>query len=138
MASTCCGCFVSRTPHANVGGRLTPLEWRLYLDHMPRPTPAEACAELDERFGLSRSRNAEIVSGWLELALESGYARALPRAIGFLGEVGRMKYLKPLYRALLAEPGTRALAREAYARHGEGYHPIARHVVESLLAAAGR
>jgi leukotriene-A4 hydrolase len=124
-------------PHADVGAKLTPLEWRLYLDHMPRPTPAAACAELDARFGLSQNDNAEIVSGWLELALESRYAPALARACDFLGEVGRMKYLKPLYKALLSEPGTRALARDAYARHQNGYHPIARHVVESLFAAAG-
>jgi leukotriene-A4 hydrolase len=124
-------------PDEELGARLTPLEWRLYLDHMPRPTPAAACAELDARFGLSRSENAEILSGWLELALESRYAPAIPRACDFLGEVGRMKYLKPLYKALLAEPGTRAVARDAYTRHQDGYHPIARHVVESLFAAVG-
>jgi leukotriene-A4 hydrolase len=122
-------------PDAHVGGRLTPLEWRLYLDHMPRPTPAAACAALDARFALSASKNAEILSGWLELALESGYAPAVPRAIGFLGEVGRMKYLKPLYKALVASLDTSTLAREAYARHRDGYHPIAQHVVESLFAA---
>jgi leukotriene-A4 hydrolase len=117
------------------GARLTPLEWRLYLDHMPRPTPAPACAELEARFALGRSDNAEILSGWLELALESGYTPALPRALAFLGEVGRMKYLKPLYKALLAAPGTRGQAREAYARYRDGYHPIARHVIESLFDA---
>jgi leukotriene-A4 hydrolase len=124
-------------PDEELGARLTPLEWRLYLDHMPRPTPAAACAELDARFGLSQSENAEILSGWLELALESRYAPAIARACDFLGEVGRMKYLKPLYKALLAEPGTRAVARDAYAQHQDGYHPIARHVIESLFAAAG-
>jgi leukotriene-A4 hydrolase len=123
-------------PDLDVGGRLTPLEWRLYLDHMPRPTPGEACAELDARFGLSRSHNAEILSGWLELALESGHRPAIPRALEFLGEVGRMKYLKPLYKALLAAPETREIARATFARHKDGYHPIARHVVESLIAAA--
>jgi aminopeptidase N len=122
-------------PEREVGATLTPLEWRLYLDHMPRPTSGESCAALDARFGLGASRNAEILSGWLELALESSYSPAIPRALEFLGEVGRMKYLKPLYKALLANPGTRRLARESYARHGEAYHPIARHVIESLLSA---
>jgi leukotriene-A4 hydrolase len=124
-------------PDGEVGAQLTPLEWRLYLDHMPRPAAAESCAALDARFGLGASRNAEIVSGWLELALESGYSPAIPRALDFLGEVGRMKYLKPLYKALLVNPATRHIARDTYARHGDGYHPIARHVIESLLSAAG-
>lgn len=120
-------------PDAAHGARLTPLEWRLYLDHMPRPTPPEVCAALEARFALSRSENAEILSGWLELALESGYEPALPRALDFLGEVGRMKYLKPLYKALLAHPRMRAPAEQAYQKHRDGYHPIARHVVESLF-----
>ena len=138
-AAAAIGCSRCRPacPTLAKGARLTPLEWRLYLDHMPRPTPAGACAELDARFALGRSENAEILSGWLELALESGYAPALPRALAFLGEVGRMKYLKPLYKALLAAPGTRSAAREAYARYRDGYHPIARHVIESLFGATG-
>jgi aminopeptidase N len=123
-------------PDPAEGARLTPLEWRLYLDHMPRPTPAEVCAQLEARFALGQSRNAEILCGWLELALESGYTPALPRALDFLGEVGRMKYLKPLYKALLAQPELRPAAEQAYQRHRDGYHPIARHVVESLFAAS--
>lgn len=123
-------------PERARGASLTPLEWRLYLDHMPRPTSAALCAELEARFALSQSQNAEIVSGWLELALESGYEPAVPRALEFIGEVGRMKYLKPLYKALLEHPAMRAAASAAYQRHRDGYHPIARHVVESLFVAS--
>jgi leukotriene-A4 hydrolase len=121
-------------PLEREGARLTPLEWRLYLDHMPRPAPAETCAALDERFGLSQSRNAEILSGWLLLAVESEHGAVLPRVEAFLGEIGRMKYLKPLYRALLARPATRPLARRAFARYQASYHPIARHVIDVLLS----
>jgi leukotriene-A4 hydrolase len=71
------------------------------------------------------------------LALESGYDDVLPRVEAFLGEVGRMKYLKPLYRALLAKPATRELAHRTFARHQASYHPIARHVVEASFAAPG-
>jgi hypothetical protein len=45
-----------------------------------------------------------------------------------------MKYLKPLYKALLAQPSVRPAAEQAYHRHRDSYHPIARHVVESLFA----
>jgi len=117
--------------------RLTPLEWRLYLDHMPRPTPLDVCAELDARFSLTRSKNAEILSAWLLLAVDSGYAPALPRAEAFLGEVGRMKYLRPLYKALLARPELSQWARAVFTRHAAGYHPIARHVVQALFTSTG-
>jgi leukotriene-A4 hydrolase len=125
-------------PLASEGARLSPLEWRLYLDHMPRPTPLEACAELDARFQLGASGNAEILSAWLLLAIESRYRPALARTEAFLGAVGRMKYLKPLYRALLGWPEGRPVAMAAFARNRHGYHPIAVHVVESLFAAAGQ
>jgi len=121
-------------PLEREGARLTPLEWRLYLDHMPRPTPAETCAALDTRFALSRSRNAEILSGWLLLAVESDYPAVLPHVEAFLGQIGRMKYLKPLYRALLSRPATRPIAERAFARHQAGYHPIARHVIDVMFA----
>jgi hypothetical protein len=124
-------------PLAREGARLSPLEWRLYLDSMPRPTSLETCAALDDRFALSQSKNAEILCSWLRLALASGYDPVLPRVEAFLGAVGRMKYLKPLYRALLARPATRELARRVFARHRASYHPIARHVVEASFATAG-
>jgi leukotriene-A4 hydrolase len=115
---------------------LSPLEWPLYLDRMPRPAAQATCAALDERFALSASRNAEILSAWLQLALESEYAPALARAEAFLGEVGRMKYLKPLYRALARRPETRSRARSIFERFRPGYHPIACHVIDKLLREA--
>jgi hypothetical protein len=125
-----------RAPAAEVGATFSPFEWKLYLDSMPRPTPPALCAELDQRFRLSESHNAEVVSAWLLLALESGYHAVLPRAEAFLGDVGRMKYLRPLYAALAADPATRARTRVIFERCREGYHPIARHVVERLIGNA--
>jgi leukotriene-A4 hydrolase len=125
-----------RVPEAEEGKRLSPLEWVLYLEHMPRPALLATLGELDQRFALTRSRNADILCAWLSLALESRYEPAQRRALEFIGEVGRMKYLKPLYRLLLKEPASAGLARQAFARYRDGYHPIARHVVESLLQAS--
>jgi aminopeptidase N len=123
-------------PGATSGVSLSPLEWPLYLDHMPRPSSQETCAALDERFQLGASHNSEILSSWLQLALESNYAPALPRAEAFLGEVGRMKYLRPLYRALSRRPHTRERARALFERYRQSYHPIACHVIEQLLREA--
>jgi leukotriene-A4 hydrolase len=123
-------------PDTGPGTILSPLEWPLYLDRMPRPTPQTTCAALDQRFALSASHNAEILSAWLQLALESEYTPALARAEAFLGEVGRMKYLKPLYRALARRPETRGRARAIFERFRHGYHPIACHVLDKLLREA--
>lgn len=111
----------------------TPTEWILYLEALPRPAPAALCAELDTRFALTSSTNMEVCVSWLQVALHAGHAAAVPRAQEVLSSVGRMKYLKPLFRALMDRPETRELARNLYAKCAQGYHPIARAVIEPVV-----
>jgi aminopeptidase N len=112
----------------------SPTEWQLYLESLSRPADAAALAELDARFALSSSRNDEVLVAWLTLRAESGDATALPAIEAVLGRVGRMKYLRPLYAALAQRPETRDVAARAFDRFSAGYHPIARQVIEGLLA----
>lgn len=123
-------------PDAATAAAWSATEWQLYLESVPRPAPAAHCVELDQRFGLTRSSNYEVLVAWLVLALRSGHLAVVPRAEEVLGAVGRMKYLRPLYAALAADDRTRAVARRTFERLGAGYHPIARQVIESVLRAA--
>jgi aminopeptidase N len=113
-----------------------PVEWQVYLSSLSAPQPAQRCGALDQRFGLTNSSNYEILVDWLALAVRSGYAPGVERTKGVLGEVGRMKYLKPLYLALLSREETRAVARGCFERFRGSYHPIAVHVVGKLLASS--
>ncbi len=115
----------------------TALEWHLYLESMPRPTPTSTCEALDRRFGLTRSSNFEVLVSWLTLAVSSGYASSLGRVQEVLSTVGRMKFLRPLYVALAKNPDTRELARRCFAQFRDSYHPIARQVIEGVLRAMG-
>ena len=114
----------------------TPIEWALYLESVPRPAPEVTCRALDEQYKLTASTNYDVLVPWLTLALKSGYAPVLPRVQQVVGEVGRMKYLRPLYTALAAEPRTRSVAEQTFAANRAGYHPIARQMVEGVLRAA--
>lgn len=111
----------------------TPAEWQLYLEAMPKPSPRDVCRALDETYGLTAQKNLEIAVSWLVLACESGYTPVLPRVDEVLGSIGRMKYLKPLYRALARRDETRALAVEIYGKYKGTYHPIAQQVVGGML-----
>jgi aminopeptidase N len=111
----------------------TPVEWQLYLEALPRPVSVDTCRALDERFALTRRTNHEILVTWLELALRSGFDDVVPRVEEVLGAVGRMKYLRPLYVALAANPATRAVAERVFAEVKARYHPIARQVIEGVL-----
>lgn len=118
------------------GTKLSSTEWNLWLERLPRPQPAVFCADLDERFGFTSTGNMEVKVPWLRLALASGYDPVLTEVERVLGAVGRMKYLVPLYSALLARPETRALARVTFERNAAGYHPIARAVVRGRIERA--
>jgi hypothetical protein len=120
-------------PDAETARRWSPHEWHLYLESVPRPATLELCGALDERFGLTASTNYEVLVAWLVLALSSGYHRVVPRAEEVLGAVGRMKFLRPLYRALAGDERTRPIARRTFERFAASYHPIARQVIESTL-----
>jgi len=111
----------------------SPWEWQVYLNHLPRPSPPELLTALDQRFRLTEAPNPEVLVAWLTVAIRSGYPPAVRRAETLLGEVGRMKYLKPLYAALIAGPGTRSLAEAWAQRYRKRYHVIAVAGVESLL-----
>jgi leukotriene-A4 hydrolase len=121
-----------RVPTKDEASAWSATEWHLYLETMPRPSTIAACEELDARFALTASKNPEVLVSWLVVACASGYGPALPRVGEVLATTGRMKYLKPLYRALDGRPETKQLARDLYARLEGTYHPIAQQVLRWL------
>jgi leukotriene-A4 hydrolase len=123
-------------PDVDVAMRWSASEWQLYLESIPTPASHDTAKMLDARFDLTRRKNYEVLCAWLQVAIPAGYDAVLPRSEALLGEVGRMKFLKPIYRALLARPETASLARNAFERHASSYHPIARGIIASLLAAS--
>ncbi len=110
----------------------TPTEWQLWLDATPRPFAQ--CAALDARFHLSDAKNSEVLVSWLALAAQSAYDAVLPRIDEVVSRFGRMKYLKPLYRALAARPETKERARALFERNKARYHPIAQQVIAGVVA----
>jgi leukotriene-A4 hydrolase len=128
--------LAGRLPSVDEARRFTPTEWQLFLEATPSPISVETSRALDTAFDLTASRNPEVLVAWLTLATESGDAAVLARVEEVLGKFGRLKYLKPLYRALLARPETKPLAREVFDRERPRYHPIAQQVVLGLLDAA--
>lgn len=106
----------------------------LLLQQIPRPLDAARCAALDRDLHLTQRTNSEILCEWLVIAARSGYEPAWPRLREFLGSVGRMKYLRPLYQALASAPATKAFACEVFTAAAPRYHGTARRMVQGLLA----
>ncbi len=113
-------------------------EWLHWLRAMPEKLPAERMAELDRQWGFTKSGNSEIAAQWLLMAVRSGYQPAYGRLERFLIEVGRRKFVKPLYAELAKTPEGLKRARRIYEKARPGYHPITRATVDALLDFSAR
>ena len=90
-------------------------------------------AALDEARDFTNSGNSEILAAWLAIAIAADYQPAMPRLQQFLLEVGRRKFLVPLYKALLAAPDGRARAMAIYRQARPRYHSVSTGTLDKLL-----
>jgi hypothetical protein len=70
--------------------------WLHFLEAIAGDVDAATMADLDGRFDLTNSGNAEILCVWLRLSIQHGYAAADAALVRFLTDVGRRKFLEPL------------------------------------------
>jgi hypothetical protein len=90
-------------------------------------------AELDRAFRFTQAGNSEILFEWLMLAIRNGYKPAYNRLERFLVEVGRRKYVRPLFDELVKAPEGKARARAIYTKARPGYHPITATTIDGIL-----
>ena len=90
-------------------------------------------AELDAAFKFSSSHNAEIEDTWFLQSLKNKYSVAYPYMEKFLIEVGRRKFLMPLYKEMIKTIEGKTLALKIYEQARPNYHFVARQSVDELL-----
>lgn len=114
----------------------TPQAWRHLLGTLLAARPGAALvADLDAAFALSQSKNCEVLAPWLRLRAQVEDASAEAAILSFLGSVGRMKYLRPLYAELLASEWGRPIAKRAREAAQPKYHALVRAGLERLFVA---
>ncbi|KAL4962795.1 Metalloprotease [Aspergillus stella-maris] len=86
---------------------------------------------LGPEYGVERTRNFEILARYLRLGLEVGDEKIIGRTEAFLGETGRMKFVRPLFEALLKQ--NRGIAQEVFRKYRGFYHPTCTRLIEGLL-----
>jgi leukotriene-A4 hydrolase len=122
-----------RHPSPQQAGSWDSNELLVFLQHLPRQLDRKALDWLDRSFGLTRRGNYEVLVEWLTIAAGSDYEPVFERVREVLLEVGRMKYLRPLYAALGRHPRTQTLAKEIYEHGKASYHSLSRRVIESEI-----
>lgn len=106
----------------------------VFLERMQDlPTkPSSADIELmGEAYGYGKSENVELVSRYYVLGLRSKCEKLYHPTADLLGKVGRMKFVRPLFRTL--NEVNRDLAVETFQKNKNFYHPICRQLVEKDL-----
>jgi leukotriene-A4 hydrolase len=100
-----------------------------FIQSLPNLYP-EHLESLDRQFRLSESGNNEVLSAWLEKALDSGY-RVEPAVRRFLTSQGRRKFVRPLFERLMKT--NPALARDIYKEARPTYHPVTRDTIDAIV-----
>jgi aminopeptidase N len=109
-------------------------QWMHFLRHLPADITTERLAELDKAYRLSESGNAEVLAAWLEQCVRHDHDPAFPALDRFLTNVGRRKFLMPLYGELMRSEKGKVLARTIYQQARPNYHSVAVRSLDELLA----
>jgi leukotriene-A4 hydrolase len=78
-------------------------------------------------------RNAEILFRFILMCIKSEDLGILSAAIYFMTSQGRMKYVRPLYRALHKSEMAKEIAQQVFLDHKDFYHPICAKMIASDL-----
>jgi leukotriene-A4 hydrolase len=108
-------------------------EWRYFISKLPRNTNPALLEQLNQAHNLAFSKNSEIRSAWLELCIYAGLFDQTQVAVeSFLIEVGRRKFLMPIYQALVQTDRLRD-AKSIYQKARPNYHQISKNSIDVLL-----
>ncbi|MCJ1277282.1 hypothetical protein MMC21_005093 [Puttea exsequens] len=96
---------------------------------------AEDTQRMSSTYGFASSKNVEVVARYYQIALKARDAAIYKPTAELLGNMGRMKFVTPLFR-LLSE-ADRGLAVETFEKNKGFYHPICKNLVEKDLFGRG-
>jgi leukotriene-A4 hydrolase len=96
-----------------------------------KPLTPEQTSLLGKTYSLFETKNVELSARFFQLGLQAGDKSVFEPTEELLGRVGRMKFVRPLYRALVQ--ADREIAVRTFEKLKNFYHPICRQMVEKDL-----
>ena len=105
---------------------------------LKKPIPVPHVNYMGYMYKLKDSKNVEVSSRYFQLAMLSGDTSIKPFVAELLGQVGRMKFVRPLYRGLV-RMGDVELAAATFEKNKDFYHPICRQmIVKEIFGKEGK
>jgi leukotriene-A4 hydrolase len=111
----------------------TAIEWMKFLNDIDGQANAAQLKELDRAFGLGKTGNDEVAFRFYRASVKAGYRDIRAPLNAFLMNVGRQKFVLPLYAALLADPADKAWAEGVYQQARPRYHPVTQQSVDKQM-----
>ena len=111
---------------------MTP-EWLHFVRLLPDTMELAQMQELDEAYGFTTIGNSEIQAAWFEKVIPNSYETSDAASKKFLIEVGRRKFLVPIYKAILKSSAGKERAKAIYQEARPNYHAVSRETLDKLL-----
>ncbi|SMO82323.1 M1 family metallopeptidase [Solitalea koreensis] len=108
-------------------------EWLHFVRHLPENITTTQMKELDKAFHFTQSGNSEVLGAWLLLSVKKRYVAAYPALNTFLENVGRRRFILPIYKQLAASEDGKKMAKDIYSKARPNYHYVAQESIDNLL-----
>jgi len=108
-----------------------------FLQALPKQIPVDDCKHLEYVLDLKNKNDAGFYSFFYATCIASEYEEILPRVEEFIGRIGRLLYLQPIFRAMIATGWAKPHARRIFENVRERHHKITAHVINKMLEEAG-
>jgi leukotriene-A4 hydrolase len=108
-------------------------EWLHFIRQIPENVSLDQLAELDNYLQFTYSGNSEVLTAWMVHVIKHGYEAGYENLENFLINVGRRKFLVPLYTELAKTEEGLAMARSIYAKARPNYHYVSVSTIDELL-----
>lgn len=111
----------------------TAHEYIYFVANIPTDVEKLQLRLIDKHFNFTNSTNNEILGKWFPLAVKADYKDAYVAMERFLVNIGRRKFLTPIYKALCEGTEGWVLANAIYAKAKANYHAVAKNTIEELF-----
>ncbi|MDW7690788.1 M1 family metallopeptidase [Flammeovirgaceae bacterium SG7u.111] len=109
-------------------------EWVHFIRSLNGKIDAKQMGQLDALFGLSNSGNNEVLFEWLMLAVDNHYTTAYGQLEKFLKDVGRRKFIAPLYKKMADDENLNKTAERIYKNARPNYHYVATSTIDQYFS----
>ena len=125
--------FKEGTPAAKIDtSGWTTHHWLYFLRTIGDHPTTDQMNDLDQTFGFTNSGNSEILCEWYIHAINTNYTIAYPSMEKFLKKVGRRKFLKPIFLAMVATDEGKLMAQRIYNEARPGYHAVSVQTLDQI------